>query len=342
MAFFSGRAETRLHADIVLSAALSANGPARSPVAASWWRSHVQYGLDPAGPARRQAERTTRTELRQRRQRADFLLHMAANRLDRLFRCVAQSGCGVFLSDQDGYVLDGRWRNGDASSFENWGLMPGCNWSEAAVGTNGIGTCLAEERSLIIHQDEHFLERNIAMSCMDAPIHGPDGQLMGALDVSSARSDQTAVANQMIAALVRQAARQIEADCFRHSHHGQRIILVGEAEDPGEPSDTAVTALVAVNEDDLVIGATRAARNILGLKTVGAFSPLPADDLISAKTQPGGFWSAERSTIVKALARQNGNISSAARELGIGRATLYRRMKRLGITANDEAPSLRS
>ena len=332
MAALSSPAGTRSHAEIVLSTALSTKGPACSPVAASWWRSHVQHGLDPRGATARRAETITARELAERQERSDLLLHVARARLDRLFRCVSQSACGVFLSDAEGVVLDGRWRSGDQSSFERWGLRPGRNWSESVVGTNGIGTCLAEERPLIIHQDEHFLESNTAMSCMDAPIHGPDGGLIGALDISSARSDQTAAANQMIAALVRQAARQIEADCFRQSHAGHRIILVGTTAGYIE-NDTAgtETGLVAVNADDLVVGATRAARQALGLISSGRFAPVPTDDLFPDQTPRSGFVPAERSAVVKALARQNGNVSRAARELGIGRATLYRRMKRLGL-----------
>lgn len=337
MAYSSRLTESRAHADIVTATALSANGPARSPVAASWWRSLVQHGLDPASSRTRRAEMLSEPELKCRLQKSDLLMHVARAKLDHLYKYVSLSACGVFLSDADGVVLDARWRSGDRTSFESWGLRPGRSWSEAAVGTNGIGTCLAEERALIIHRDEHFLERNIAMSCVDAPIYGADGQLIGALDISSARSDQTAAANQLISALVRQAARQIEADCFRHDHNGQRIILVDDNDDNETARDgAAATALVAVDENDLVVGATRAARLKLGLSPCGRFSPIPADDLFASGAAKTGLDSAERAAILKALARQHGNASRAAADLGIGRATLYRRMKRLGLPSRCE------
>ena len=40
---------------------------------------------------------------------------------------------------------------------------------------------------------------------------------------------------------------------------------------------------------------------------------------------------AEKAAVIRALARAGNNVSQAARQLGIGRATLYRRMKRLGL-----------
>ncbi|AJY48446.1 hypothetical protein TM49_22265 [Martelella endophytica] len=312
-----------------MATALSAQGPAFSPVAASWWRSLVQHKLDPAGATDTEDRRLGASELSERRERADPMLSIAGSRLDRLFRCVAQSACGVFLSDADGFVLDHRYRDADRESFQLWGLRKGRSWAEAVEGTNGIGTCLAEGRPLVIHRDEHFFNRNIAMSCIDAPIYGPDGDLIGALDVSSARSDQTASANHMIAALVQQTARQIEADCFRAAHPGHRILIA----DGGDRDDT-VTSLIAVDGDDLVVAATRSARQALGLALSGAFTPVPAADLLGGGPEARGFDPAERAVLVQALARQSGNVQGAARELGVSRATLYRRMKRLGMTTN--------
>jgi transcriptional regulator of acetoin/glycerol metabolism len=61
-------------------------------------------------------------------------------------------------------------------------------------------------------------------------------------------------------------------------------------------------------------------------------TPIPASDLFGRGDGPSGFEKAERAAVVRALVRADDNVSDAARSLGVSRATLYRRMKRLGLT----------
>ncbi|TBN36795.1 sigma-54-dependent Fis family transcriptional regulator [Paracoccus subflavus] len=281
----------------------------------------LKHGLDPADG--RRPDRLTGDELACRRQAMERFLRVAAPQLDQLFGLVGLSGCNVLLTDAEGVVLDQRVNEADAEQFRHWGLWQGTIWSEAAQGTNGIGTCLAEGRQVTIHREEHFRTRNTAMSCMDAPIWGPDGRLLAALDVSSARADQTERYNRLISAQVAQTARAIEAVFFRASFPGARIVAADDS--------TEAAVLLAVDKDDLAIGATRAARRALGLEREGAIRPRPAADLLGRDDEMTGFDKAERAAVARALARAEGNVSAAARALGIGRATLYRRMARLGL-----------
>ncbi|MFC0201391.1 GAF domain-containing protein [Paracoccus rhizosphaerae] len=313
----------RSHADLV--AEQSRSPRATSALAASWRRSMLKHGLDPAD--RRRPDRLTAAELAERHQAMAAFLHVAGPQIDQLYNLVGLSGCNVLLTDAQGVVLDQRVSDGDAAQFRDWGLWRGADWSEAAQGTNGIGTCLVEGRQVTIHRDEHFHTRNTAMSCMDAPIWGPDGRLLAALDVSSARADQTERYNRLIGAQVAQTARAIEALFFRSSFPQARIVVASD-----DHADQAV--LLAVDKDDLAIGATRAARRVLGLEREGSLRPRPAADLLGRQGDLQGFDRGERAAVVRALARADGNVSAAARALGIGRATMYRRMARLGISEN--------
>lgn len=310
------------HIEKVMGVANSPSAAARSRLAASWRRSAEKHGLDPG--EHRSPVRLEGTHLRERLGAFDKFMTLASPRLDSLFSLVGQSGCAVLLTDDDGVVLDQRISEADAPVFEAWGLCVGADWSEQTEGTNGIGTCLAEHRRVIIHRDEHFYARNTAMSCIDAPIYGADGQIMAALDVSSARVDQTEAFNRLIGAQVAQTARAIEEANFRAAFQKARIVVA-------ESDDAEASTLLAIDDHDLIIGATREARRIFGLTPVGELPPCPANDVLGREDGPTGFEKAERAAVIRALTRAGGNVSEASRQLGIGRATLYRRMKRLGL-----------
>ncbi|WOI33837.1 helix-turn-helix domain-containing protein [Tritonibacter scottomollicae] len=310
------------HADRVLEATRSASAAARSQIAASWHRSVQKHGLDPNN--RRAPDKIEHAALRERLEVYEKFMMVAAPRLDALYSLVGQSGCAVLMTDTEGVILDQRMSDADTPAFENWGLSAGANWSEEREGTNGIGTCLTERRRVIIHQDEHFHARNTGMSCIDAPIFDENGQIVAALDVSSARADQTEAFNRLIGAQVAQTARAIEEANFRAAFSAARIIVA-------ESSEADSATLLAVDSHDLVIGATREARRAFGLAGTGPLAARPAADILGQEDGPTGFQRAERAAVVRALARADGNVSQAARQLGVGRATLYRRMKRLGL-----------
>lgn len=310
----------RTHTETVINTVGSASAPARSSLAASWHRSMIKHGLDPARDAR--VTRLDDGALAHRQGALDRFRHIAQVELDRLYRLVGRSGCGVFLTDTDGVVLDRRWSDADQADFRSWGLSAGTIWSEAAEGTNGIGTCIAEGRRVIVHRGEHFRTRNIGLSCIGAPVYGARGELIAALDVSTARADHTHAMNSLIAEAVSETAARIEASHFRARHPAARI-LVADVQKP------VGSALLAVDRDDIVIGATRAARIAFDLGVDAPIEAVPAADILGDAKD--GLRDAQRTVVVQALTRAEGNASSAAKYLGISRATLYRRMNRLGI-----------
>jgi len=303
----------------VVEAALASGEAARSAIVASWSRSARLHGLSPA--QRHAAERLTEAEFAALRDRLGPVLEAAGPNLDRLFHAVSGLGACVVLADAHGVPVDRRGNPGDDADFEHRGLWTGTLWSEAAVGTNAIGTCLAEGRAVTICRDQHFLSAHTGLTCMSAPVHDAMGALVAVLDVSSARPEAGDGVAALIAQSVNDAARRIEADLFRTAYPRARLMLA-----PG--LDRGAGALLAVDSDELVIGATRAARLHYGLKGNLTQRPVPAADLLGLAT-PQTLEEGERAVLARALARAGGNVSAAARDLGISRATFHRKLGRL-------------
>lgn len=310
----------RSHPHRVMEVLASPTLAATSPIAASWCRSAHHHGLEPDAVEPRAL--LPGADLTRLRQANDALLHVARPVMDQLFTTVGRTGCCVALSNVDGVILDSRATDGDRTMFDMVGLTAGARWSEATEGTNGIGTCLTERRSVVIHRDQHFASRNIGISCMDAPVHDPSGQLVAALDVSSCRDDHGEAMASLIATVVQDAARRIERDYFLHAFRGVRIVMA--------PDDAVGTAMLAVDRDDIVVGASRAARQRFHLSEESLRRPRTATEILGEAVPPS-LDDGERAALRQAMASAEGNATRAAALLGISRATFYRRMERCGL-----------
>lgn len=311
------------HADRVYECSQRASAAVSSPVAASWRRCLTLHGLTPEQS--RSPVRLTDGEFRQARERSGALIAEADGELSRLFATVGKAGCCLVLTDEHGIALERRGTAGDDAEFRSVGLWSGTVWSEASAGTNGIGTAIADERAVVIQRDQHFLSCNIGLSCATAPIRDEKGRLAATIDVSTCRYDTSEALLAILSQSVRDAARRIEANLFRRAFSGARILLV--------PDERAFPALLAVDHEDFVVGANRAARQLLGLDDKRITGGVLAAALLNDAGPEYGckFPDAERGVVRRTLLRANGNVAMAADLLGISRATLYRKMKRLSL-----------
>ena len=301
-----------------IATALARGQAARSSVVASWARSAHMHGLDPGKDPR--SDRLTEQEFAALCERLAPVARAARPTMARLFQAVGGVGANVILASHEGIPVERLGKPSEDRDFEAAGLWTGTLWSEAAAGTNGIGTCLAEGRPVVIHRDQHFLTANTALTCASAPVHDAMGDLVAVLDVSTVANDMGEGFASLLSHSVTEAARKIEADLFHARYPRARMVLV-----PG--IDRGLGALLAVDADELVVGATRAARQHLGLTGDLTRNPLPAADLLGVDTHERPE-DGERAVIARAIARQGGNLSAAARALGISRATLHRKLGR--------------
>jgi len=82
----------------------------------------------------------------------------------------------------------------------------GSRWSEKEVGTNAIGTCIAIDKPIQIIGEEHYCKKHHSWTCSSAPIHDPDNNLIGCLNMSG----RSANAHSHTLGIVVSAAYSIE------------------------------------------------------------------------------------------------------------------------------------
>lgn len=59
--------------------------------------------------------------------------------------------------------------------------------SEKSAGTNGIGTAIAENISLQISGEEHFIKVFQVWTCSSSVVHNEDGNIIGCLNLTGRR-----------------------------------------------------------------------------------------------------------------------------------------------------------
>lgn len=180
--------------------------PERPVIQQSWKRSRAA-GVDPA-PKKVRLRKVSKYELSARLDLNRNLLAAAKPRLEAYSEQLCEIRHVVYMFDSDGIVL---FSLGDEEIRKQYGLMPGYDWSERQMGTNGAGVALATGQPVAVVGDEHYCETFRGVTCMAAPILGPFGRVVGAIDLTTTIEDavperllqMTQIANEISEELMR-------------------------------------------------------------------------------------------------------------------------------------------
>lgn len=151
------------------------------PIIAESWERSRKAGVDPRGKLHLVCDSGEFTRRLKKRQK---FVDIAAPVMRMLLNFVEGSGFAVVLADEEGYVLETAGEQDVLNSAHNGGLEKGANWSEEVGGTNAIGTCLVVGQPLQIFAAEHYWSGAHEWTCSAAPIHNPNGQIIGVLNMT--------------------------------------------------------------------------------------------------------------------------------------------------------------
>jgi transcriptional regulator of acetoin/glycerol metabolism len=197
-----GSAERRLGIAAARAGFLATGAPAGDAVpdivVASWERSRTA-GVD-AGTSQAAFHADLDTSSR--------LVRCSRPLIDRLSAETADIPLSIALTDGRARVLT---RVDTARTIglqlDNIRFAPGFDYTEGAIGTNGVGTVFGSGQPIQIVGPEHFHEHLQPFACSGAPIRDPiSGRIEGVLDISCL----TEHSSPLMHSLVKSAAHEIE------------------------------------------------------------------------------------------------------------------------------------
>ncbi|MGQ7847444.1 sigma-54-dependent Fis family transcriptional regulator [Granulosicoccus sp. 3-233] len=224
----------------------------------SWRRCIDQHKLDPA--ARQKAHVVTESRLREHRQEAERLVHIARGGLDRLFRQVAGQRYVVLLTDRHGVAVDYFGERHFESELRQAGLYLGAHWEEGLSGTSAAGACIQTGEAVTIHQDDHFDLMHTPLSCTAAPIFDTTGSLAAVLDISLLRSPRPKSSQRLAMQLVTASARRVELANLMARSASEWVLRFSLSP---ELLDVDPDAAVTLDGSGRIIGFTHGAARVL-------------------------------------------------------------------------------
>ena len=193
------------------------DGVLRAEIDASWRRS-LSHGVHFNGKHELSLESSASLDVLLASNR--LLIDAAMPAIDYLAERQGKEGL-IILANSDATILavEGRADRLKGSGLQD--ITLGACWSEAARGTNALGTALVEARPTLIDCGEHYLDRLSDFSCTSVPIHCPQGDILGVLDLT--REGPLGRVHDSTA-LLSMAVSQIESRVFNNSFPEQIVL----------------------------------------------------------------------------------------------------------------------
>jgi transcriptional regulator of acetoin/glycerol metabolism len=159
-----------------------------SPWIAQSWQRCLAMGLQPSQSVGFEA--ISAQQMRRVQEASRPLVQAAQPVLAELARAIADIRYFAILTNAEGIVVDVHGPVDRQDRRAEVIARVGVDLSERAVGTTAISAALTELQPVWLHRGEHFFQDTSAYSCAGAPVFGPDGLCAGMLDLTGIESTE--------------------------------------------------------------------------------------------------------------------------------------------------------
>lgn len=185
------------------------------------------------------------------KKKSEIFLDIAIPQIQNMRKTIDELQMMALLIDPDGYVLSLSGNKQTLKRAKHINFIEGVKWTEAAVGTNAIGTALEIEEAIMISGTEHYSVASHSWSCAAAPIHNDDGKLIGVLDFSC----PIEFSHPYMLGMVTSIAHAIERECSIRVHQNE-LHLIHRFLDVIDSDEQVVIC----NHRDVIVSASKSVR----------------------------------------------------------------------------------
>ncbi len=185
------------------------------------------------------------------KKKSEIFLDIAIPQIQNMRKTIDELQMMALLIDPDGYVLSLSGNEQTLKRAKHINFIEGVKWTEAAVGTNAIGTALEIEEAIMISGTEHYSVASHSWSCAAAPIHNDDGKLIGVLDFSC----PIEFSHPYMLGMVTSIAHAIERECSIRVHQNE-LQLIHRFLDVIDSDEQVVIC----NHRDVIVSASKRVR----------------------------------------------------------------------------------
>ena len=186
----------------------------RTPIAESWKKCKAA-GVNPGGGKGRHIDETVLASVRKENR---LFLDTAVPIMHEMFEFISSTQFLIVLTDSAGYLLEILGPPEIIDRCNDMRFIPGAEWSNLEVGTNAISVALDYDMPIQMVGPEHYCTSHHTWTCSASPIHGPNGEIIGCINLSGDYRD----VNPHTLAMVREAARNIEVQ-INHAYFQQMV-----------------------------------------------------------------------------------------------------------------------
>ncbi|MES5948325.1 sigma 54-interacting transcriptional regulator [Bacillus cereus group sp. MG6] len=187
----------------------------------------------------------------EQKKKSEIFLDIALPQIQNMRKTIDELQMMALLIDPDGYVLSLSGNKQTLKRAKHINFIEGVKWTEAAVGTNAIGTGLEIEEAIMISGTEHYSVASHSWSCAAAPIHNDDGKLIGVLDFSC----PIEFSHPYMLGMVTSIAHAIERECSIRVHQNE-LHLIHRFLDVIDSDEQVVIC----NHRDVIVSASKSVR----------------------------------------------------------------------------------